>query len=36
MDPTLEDDLLTGGGGLVSDPLRMVAVPPGKPTKILL
>ena len=32
MDPTMEDDLLTGGGGLVNEPLRMVAVPVGKPT----
>ena len=32
IDPTVEDDLLTGGGGLVSEPLLIVAVPPGKPT----
>lgn len=32
MDPTVEEDLLTGGGGFVREPRRIVAVPPGKPT----
>ncbi len=32
IDPTVEADLLTGGGGFVNEPRLIVAVPPGTPS----